>query len=229
MKLRFRNYLYITILFIFIFGIYQNRSYLYDSVQFLVSFAKSPTNVGAVAPSSPFLAEAIAKYVELKKDIRILEVGAGTGVFTKEIVERIGNKAIFDVVEIDKNFVEMLQEKFSDKSQVRIHHLSVLDWAPPYKYDVIISGVPLNAFDAELASKILEQYMKLIIPGGILSYFEYLGAAFAKKIVRNEKDKCILSQYDLTTPKKLIDRFQFDNEVVLANIPPARVHHLRIK
>lgn len=228
MKMRIKHIILLVVVLALSVGFYQNRSYIFDTAYFLLSFVKNPTNVGAVAPSSPFLAEAIVKYVGNKRDIKILEVGAGTGVFTKEIISRLGANAIFDVVEIDGDFVKMLHEKFGNHENVRIHHLSVLDLNPSYKYDVIISGVPLNAFDAELASKILEKYQELIVTGGMLSYFEYVGAAFARSIITNNEKNISLSEESLTTAKQLVDRFEIDSETVLVNVPPATVHHLKM-
>ena len=211
-----------------VIGFYGYRSMPDDIGIFIASYIKNPAKVGAIIPSSAALAKVITKYAKSKEGkLKILEVGAGTGVFTAEIIEHMKEDSIFDVIEIDKEFADILIKRFGSYKNVNIHNLSILDWNPIYRYNAIISGLPLNSFDEKLASSILEKYQEIIAPGGTLSYFEYIGASIAGQFFFNVNTKDMDCE-SLTTSQKLIDLFEFENEKVFKNIPPARVHHLRI-
>ena len=50
-------------------------------------------------------------------------------------------------------------------------------------YEVIVSGLPLNNFSVESVEGILSQLMKLLKPGGTLSFFEYIAIRRFKAVV----------------------------------------------
>ncbi|MGD9629500.1 MAG: class I SAM-dependent methyltransferase [Pyrinomonadaceae bacterium] len=56
-----------------------------ENLQFLRAFLKNPGKVGAIAPSSPELAQIMVSGLEPDKDNIILELGVGTGAITKFI------------------------------------------------------------------------------------------------------------------------------------------------
>jgi len=196
---------------------------------FVLALAKSPKKVGAVAPSSPLLAKAITKHI-VKKDapIRVLEVGAGTGVFTEKIIAKLGKEDILDVIEVDAELVEILREKFKAYSNVHIHWMSILDWRPNYKYDYIVSGLPFNALGVDFVIAVLDTYMQSIKNNGILSYFEYIWVSYIRTFFSRgpAKTNYIKSKLILSKFRK---NFEFDKDFVLCNVPPAYAYHLKIK
>lgn len=205
------------------------RNFCFDSFVFLKTFFVSPSSVGAVVPSSSFLAVAMTKYIKRgKHPIRILEVGAGTGSMTIEIEKKLRKGDVLDVIELDTNFCELLSEKFKKRENIRVNCLSILDWNPGYRYDFIISGLPFNAFDAGFVQSIFKKYKELIKPGGIISYFEYIALAKIKLFFLSGKEKDQFSK-TITTTTKFRSKFEFDEEKVFANMPPASVHHLCVE
>ena len=83
-----------------------------------VHFIRNIKHVGAVAPSSPYLAHDMTDPLRkaLKsapKPLKILELGPGTGPITKEIVSLLRPEDKLDIVEIDNQFFNMIQEKYS--------------------------------------------------------------------------------------------------------------------
>jgi len=199
-----------------------------DFGSFVFALLKSPKKVGAVAPSSIFLAKAITKHV-VKKDspIRVLEVGAGTGVFTEKIVAKLSKEDTLDVIEIDKSLYEILKEKFEKHKNVRVICGSILDWEPKYKYDFIISGLPFNSFGTDFVVSVLGKYTEIIKNKGIFSYFEYLWVSYVKKFFSKgaQKTDYIKSKRILAGFRK---SFEFDRDFVLLNVPPAYAYHLKI-
>ena len=84
---------------------------LKESMTFLKRFAKSPRRIGSVAPSSKFLTRAMLDSVDWENARFIAELGAGTGVFTREIVRRARPDAKILVFEIDPALQKLIREE----------------------------------------------------------------------------------------------------------------------
>ena len=61
------------------------KSPIIDKVIFLYKFIKSPKSIGSITPSSTFLAQAMIKPINWNDARAIVELGAGTGIFTRYI------------------------------------------------------------------------------------------------------------------------------------------------
>ncbi|EKD23436.1 MAG: hypothetical protein ACD_82C00040G0001 [uncultured bacterium] len=195
---------------------------------FVSAIFRNPKSMGAATPSSSFLAKKITKNIMAKDaPLKILEVGAGTGVFTQEIINKIGQNDIVDVIEIDYGLCEILNKKFKNNKNVNIHCVSILDWEPGYKYDFIVSGLPFNAFDSFFVSNILEKFKNIIIDNGVLSYFEYALAGKTKKLFLFGDEKLDLIN-NIKMRKEFLKKFEFDRDLIFLNFPPAYVYHLKI-
>ena len=75
--------------------------------------------IGSVRPSSRFLAEKMLKNIDFKNDKIIIELGPGTGVFTRKIVEKLPATAHLFVFELNEGFCTQLKAEFH-KSNVHI-------------------------------------------------------------------------------------------------------------
>src|SRR6202012_1457939 len=84
-------------------------SFLTDHLRFFRALAARPRNVGAVAPSGPQLARAMAAQIRL--DGPGLELGPGTGALTGALVPKIG-EARLTAVEYDPEFATALKARF---------------------------------------------------------------------------------------------------------------------
>lgn len=201
---------------------------------FVSAIFRNPSRVGAAAPSSGFLAKKITKNIkepenriEKEKPLKILEVGAGTGVFTEEIVKKMGPNDILDVIEIDSGFCDILKNKFGHNKNVSVYGVSILDFDPGYKYDFIVSGLPFNAFDFKFVSAVLEKYKSIIENNGMVSYFEYaLVGAFRKLFLFG--DSKVDFKKNVQVRKDFIKQYGIDRDFILINFPPAYVYHMRI-
>src|SRR5262249_9243809 len=98
--------------------------YLQTSVNFLRELRGNFGKIGAVLPSSRFLAKAMTQ--PLREPARIRAVGAGTGAIRGEIVRCLRPDDQFDTVEINNRFVEILQRRLAtdwgSSPQLRIIH-----------------------------------------------------------------------------------------------------------
>ena len=228
MKKRNIFYSITTIFLLFIFFNKNLRNFFTESGCFLWAFVASPKSVGAIMPSSSVLAQSITRYIiATNGSINILEVGAGTGCITEEIVKKMRSGDYLDVIEIDQDFCEILKDKFKKYKNVKIHFVSILDWNPTYSYDYIISGLPFNAFEAGFVQAIFDKYNLLIKSGGILSYFEYIGICKIKEFFLIGEEKRNYSK-TISTTKNFRKAFEFKTDIILLNVPPAYVHHLKM-
>ena len=73
-----------------------------DNIQFLRAFLKNPAKVGAIAPSSPELAQTMISGLKPDKDNIILELGVGTGAITKYVAPILPDSDSYLGLELDE-------------------------------------------------------------------------------------------------------------------------------
>ncbi|QDT15120.1 class I SAM-dependent methyltransferase [Alienimonas californiensis] len=150
------------------------------AVQFLARFARSPRTVGAVLPSSRFLAEAMLDSVNWDAAECVLEFGPGTGPFTRFVPDRLKPDARFLAVERDPAFVARLQRELP---HVDVAHADVTDAAGELKRrdlgpaDAILCGLPWAAFPPELQNRLMTATLDCLKPGGSFATFAYVQGA----------------------------------------------------
>ena len=168
--------------------------------------------VGAVAPSSRFLGECLAKAGRVAEASVIVEFGPGTGVLTRSIVPRLQPDATFFMMEINKEFVDVLEQRFPN---VPVFHDSATNTRKHLEdfgldgCDCIISGLPWTIFDDDLQDALLDTVQDVLRPGGRFITFAYIMSPLmsgGKKFRR-----------------KLHERFNgvAKTKVVWLNLPPA--------
>jgi len=144
---------------------------------FLKEFVKNPRAVGAVAPSSSQLADAMVDGIPWDNVRTAIEVGPGTGAFTGVIRERLKPDARFFVVEINPSHCERLRVRFPD---LTVHEGSATDLPSLCRdrqfdrADAVISGLPWASFPDELQDELLDAIVKTLRAGGGFSTFAYL-------------------------------------------------------
>ncbi len=165
--------------------------------------------------------------------VRVLEIGPGTGAVTKRIVQLLKPDDRFDLVELNEEFVDILNRRFESEADFQsaaprsqIHCCPLQDFSNDAPYDIIISGLPLNNFPQDLVAEIFETYFKLLAPGGVLSYFEYMYVRPVRKLVSRGSEKERIHALDeiMTAYAK---KHGFDRSWVFVNVPPAWVQHLQ--
>lgn len=201
---------------------------------FWQEFRRTFHSTGAVLPSGPRLCRALARFARGNgTPRRLLEVGPGTGAVSNELIAGLGPGDTLELVELNDRFVAALRERLatdeawrSAAARVHIHHMPVEQLAPEEPYHAIVSGLPLNNFPAEMVRSILDRLVALAAPGGTLSFFEYIGVRKAKALVAGADERRRLAGVE-SALHAARDKWQFDRDCVLANVPPAWVHHLR--
>lgn len=203
---------------------------------FIRECRRSFQNTGSLLPSSRFLARALVE--ELRKPrgpARILEVGPGTGSVTREILRFLQPGDRLDAVEINGQFVDLLQRRFDQdrffrqsRHQVEVIHAGVEDLVGEGVYDFVVSGLPLNNFPVDLVRRIYRAYDRLLKPGGTLTYYEYVFIRQLKSPFVNRRERRRLYRVGRVVGN-FIRAHEIRRQRVFMNVPPAIVRHLRFR
>ncbi len=202
-------------------------SYASEAALFVQRFMASPSTIGSIFPSSAALINSITSKISPDHPLprRILEIGAGTGPFTVEIVAKMNPNDHLDVVEYDAQLCKLLKRKFRHLDNVTIHHISILDFSSP-KYDVVVSGLPLNSFTPDFVESVLAKYRELTKPDGTISYFEYIALEkFKLSFLSGEEADNFQEVLDMKSD--FVEEYGESTDEVYWNITPARVLHCR--
>lgn len=204
-----------------------------ESILFAHRFIASPTSIGSLFPSSSGLVHAMtAKVAEQRANgsspRRYLDVGAGTGSFTAGIVAKMQPQDHLDVVEYDVNLCKLLQRRFRHLPNVHVHHVSIFDYQPADRYDVVVTGLPLNNFSSSDVERALNKYVDLTRPGGNFCYFEYMFLPRVIQLFRRLFNTESAQSFERIQQAKqsIQQRFVSETKSVYLNLTPARAIHL---
>jgi phospholipid N-methyltransferase len=203
---------------------------------FLRQFRHHFRTTGAILPSSRFLARALVSQLRQPRGpARILEVGPGTGSVTKAIACCMSPNDRLDAVEINTQFVRMLdrrvrtEELFAPlRDQIHIIHAGVEDLIGDSVYDYIVSGLPLTNFSFDQVRHIFAAFRRLLKPGGTLTYYEYVLIRELKTPFVNRAERRRLLRVGRAVGHYVRD-YQIRRERIFINVPPATVRHLRFR
>jgi phospholipid N-methyltransferase len=148
-----------------------------EHLLFLRALLRNPRSVGAIAPSSLYLARRMV--VGIAGAEQIIELGPGTGVFTREIVGRVGPGCRVLAVEVNRAFVDRLQRAWPQVDCVcaSAETLPALAAARGISgVDHIISGLPFASLPAETTRRILDGVHETLRVGGTFTTFQYVHA-----------------------------------------------------
>ena len=149
-----------------------------SSKYFFQRFWKEKKMVGAISPSSTFLTNKMLENINFEKTRVLVEIGPGTGVFTKKVLSRMQPDSVFLVFELNTDFFQELQTKIVDKRVVFINDSAeklqeYLDQFNISKVDAIISSLPLSNFYQRLTLKLLRTFQSCLSDTGKYIQFQY--------------------------------------------------------
>lgn len=197
---------------------------------FIWRFIRDPKKVGFIIPSFQAVGTELtaqmpnrSKVSSAASKLRYLEIGPGSGTYTREIVKKLGPQDCLDVVEVDAGFCRRLRAEFGNDSRINIHEKSIFEYyAAPY--DFCVSGLPIHLFGPQFIYDSIKKYEELMKPGGKLSYSEYIGGSFLMKWIKPKKQR-IEFQAALSLKHQFLRDHKAFAVRVWQNTVPARIHH----
>jgi len=160
--------------------------------RFLSTFFSERKQVGAVAPSSRFLVNSMCDKIDFKNAKVIIELGPGTGVFTKELLKRAGKDTKIVSLELNETFYELLKSKIKDDRLVLLYRSAdelgeVLKELDIDAADAVLSSLPLTVIPGEIKESILQQSFDVLKDKGV--YVQYQYSLSAKKLIESKFGK----------------------------------------
>lgn len=123
-----------------------------EEIRFFKGWMDGPKAVGSIIPTSGVTARRMASVIETASDLPVLELGPGTGVITKAILERGISPRKLIAVEYSDDFVRHLRADFPEVTILKGDAFN-LDLAlgkdATTTFDCIISAIPLLNFPTE--------------------------------------------------------------------------------
>ncbi|NEY73856.1 rRNA adenine N-6-methyltransferase family protein [Bacillus mesophilus] len=178
-------------------------------LSFIFQYIFRPRTVGAITPSSQYLARLMVKQIDFKHARYIVEYGPGTGVFTKQLLKRRRKETVIIIIESNETFYQHLIESYQDEPNLHVLNASAEDiegilkqLSIPY-VDFFVSGLPFASLPRQVSHNILIKTASLLSPRGKFITFQY-----------SRINKSLFNDYFKTI------------EVIreLRNIPPAYVY-----
>ncbi len=206
----------------------------YSSWVFLREFRKAFQTTGAIAPSGQRLARAMVEPLTRMKGPRcILEAGPGTGVFSHQLISRLNPGDELILCEINPGFADFISERLhSDpiwkqkNHQVRVECADIRDFFSPSKYDLIVSGLPLNNFDPSFVGELLSGFVESLKPEGVHTYFEYQWVREFRKMCGSRETRARMKGvHDVCQSLETITRVS--RKKIYLNLPPAYAYEVK--
>lgn len=145
---------------------------------FLGQWVRDPVKTASVAPSGRQLARLMVAQLP-PECARVAEIGAGTGVFTRVLLERGIAPAQLLVVEINPRLVEFLRRRFPGVAVAcadarRLDALAAeCGLLAEGRLDAVVSGLGMLLMSSRMRAEILQAAFAALRPGGRFIQFTY--------------------------------------------------------
>jgi phospholipid N-methyltransferase len=181
-----------------------------DFLHFFRSWLHNPLRVAAIAPSGDSLARIMTQEIAAL-DGPIIELGPGTGVFTRALLARGISESDLTLVEYGPEFVPGLQMRFPQARilQMDAAHLAQAGIFEGEPVGAVVSGLPLLSMSPRKIASILSGAFVYVRPGGAFYQFTY-------------GPRC-------PVPRPILDRLGLKAARIggtVRNLPPASVYRI---
>ncbi len=189
---------------------------------FIKAFINNPAGVSTIFPASKSLSVAMSTGSEIAQRFNIVEIGVGTGALTAAMLNDMGDQHTYTGFEIDKTFFNYLGKNFTTKHKAQLDGLkayefktnsaeSLSDFFKPNSVDVVVSSLPWSVLDSDLQTSILTEVHKVLKPGGIFSFYNFVTGSQFSAFKRFKKS--LEHTFSSVAPQA----------IVWASLPPATV------
>lgn len=177
-----------------------------DEAKFIKNWVDSPLKLGAVAPSSPFLARAMAERIDPTAQGPVIEIGPGTGPVTEALIARGVAEDRLVLVEFNPDFCTLLRQRFPKATIIQGDAYALdttLDGVLSEPASAVVSSLPLTTRKPVERLALVDRAFKLMREGAPFVQFTY--SMMSPVSVRKAGLVATVSDW------------------ILRNLPPARV------
>lgn len=181
-----------------------------ERLSFLMQYFRNPREVGSLVPSGTALSHLMTREID-PHHAPVLELGPGTGAFTRAILARGVRPADLTLVETNSEFCTLLSREFSAVRVLCMNAADInsRDLFGGRKLGAVVCGVPFLLRKPDEATAILSAVFKAMAPDAALYQVTYgFSAPFPRDVLR---------VLDLTATR--VGR-------TMLNAPPALVYRL---
>ena len=145
---------------------------------YLRQFLRNPRELGSITPSSRFLARAVLGAIDFGRAGRVVELGPGTGVFTREALRRLAPDGQLLALDTNAEFVELLRRELLDprltvvqaSAERIVQQVAERGWDAA---DAIISGIPYTLLPRAVTDGIVRASWRALAPDGVFVAYQY--------------------------------------------------------
>jgi phospholipid N-methyltransferase len=147
---------------------------LRERIAFLMRFFSG--KVGAIAVSSHYVINKVTRLINVPLD-NVVEYGAGTGVMTKVLLQKLSPKGKLIVIESDPYFVKILKQIKDERLQIIEGCIQdqILDEAHGFSnIDLVVSSVPFYFLTHAQRQRIISDTKKMLtLKGNFILFHQY--------------------------------------------------------
>ena len=191
-----------------------------DTWSFLREFARSPLHTASVAPSSAALAAAMVEPLPRTGDPVVVELGPGTGAFTRAVAQRLDGRGRHLAVELNPRWAALLAGRHPGVDVVCADARelpALLAERGLDRVDAVVSGLPWVAYSPVPGGRGLQAVIvDALADDGVFTQFGYSWTRWAPP-ARRRVDELRAHFAEVAT-----------GPVVRRNLPPAVVHTARM-
>lgn len=184
-----------------------------ENIEFLQAFLRSPLKVGAITPSSPELSSEMVAGIKPHSENIVIELGVGTGSFTKPLRDLVFDDKSYLGVEINSKFCRALRREFAGLKFICGDATKLTDLHKSSgfgKVGYILSGIPFVTLPNEVGDAILEEVSKFMDAGNCtFRTFQYAHGFYMPSALKLR-----------AFMRKRYGRAQ-KSELIMKNVPPA--------
>ena len=147
---------------------------------FLKGFLKNWREVGSPVPSSRHVAKRICRFIDFDRARTVVEIGAGTGVITHEILNSLQPDGRLIVFEINEEFCNRLRS--IDDSRLTVYNVSAFQMHSVLieKADYLVSGIPIATLAKTEFSRLCSSINRVLHTNGVFIQLQLSLVSYGK-------------------------------------------------
>jgi phospholipid N-methyltransferase len=148
-------------------------------------FFRDP-RVAALKSTSPYLVRRICSRLNLRERRVVVELGPGTGCFSRELLEQLSPNSKLLLIETNPEFADVLGRIREPRLRVvcgsAVYLKDFLHRSGQSRADVVLSGIPFSYYSEDATMRLLGDIREVLTGGGV--FLAYQSSAHLEKYLK---------------------------------------------